>query len=109
VRLVGFDGPVKVLILCRLGMNESTNCGDCVKKRKDATGLSGGVSRSLLRKEPANFFWMPRACPVEVHVCCYRIAHVLCFAEGAGGYLENIQPAFRKTASGAFGEKNQAG
>jgi hypothetical protein len=33
---------------------------------------------------------------VEVHVCCYRIPHVLDFAEGAGGYLENIQPAFRK-------------
>ncbi len=33
-----------------------TNGRDCVKKRKDATGLSGGVSRSLLRKEPADFF-----------------------------------------------------
>ena len=33
-----------------------TNCRDCVTKREDSTGLSGGVSRSLLRKEPADFF-----------------------------------------------------
>src|SRR5436190_21615620 len=40
----------------------------CVKRRKDTTGLSGGVSRSLLRKEPPNFLSMPRACLMEVHV-----------------------------------------
>src|SRR5258705_11958519 len=37
----------------------------------DTTGLSGGVSCLLLLKDQTTLPWMPRACPVEVHVCCY--------------------------------------
>src|SRR5258705_11827411 len=37
----------------------------------DATGLPRGGSRLLLLKHQTTLPWMPQACPVEVHVCCY--------------------------------------
>ncbi len=36
----------------------------------DAPGLSGRVSRWWLITELMKLLWMPRARPVEVHVCC---------------------------------------
>src|ERR1044072_1845983 len=37
----------------------------------DATGLSRGVSCLLLNRTKNQGLRMPRACPVESHVCCY--------------------------------------
>src|ERR1044072_5019856 len=37
----------------------------------DATGLPRGVSCLLLHDFPNQGVRMPRACPVESHVCCY--------------------------------------
>src|SRR5689334_9036289 len=39
--------------------------------RKDATGLSRGVLRSLLHHRSNPPVWMPRACPVEYYARCY--------------------------------------
>src|SRR5689334_24192730 len=41
------------------------------KARQDATGLSRGGSRSSLQRTETKPGRMPRACPVEAHVCCY--------------------------------------
>src|SRR5689334_3552815 len=38
--------------------------------RLDATGLSRGVLRSSLHRRSQTTAWMPRACPVELHVSC---------------------------------------
>src|SRR6266550_1044556 len=39
-----------------------------IRTKRDATGLSRGVSRSLLHKGKAKRKVTPRACPVESHV-----------------------------------------
>src|SRR5689334_21991418 len=38
--------------------------------RLDATRLSRGVLRSSLHRRSQTTAWMPRACPVELHVSC---------------------------------------
>ncbi|MDQ3668432.1 MAG: hypothetical protein M3410_18025 [Acidobacteriota bacterium] len=55
-----------------------------LKRLRDATGLSGGVSRWLLQRKCAlNDCEMPPACPVESHVGSL-LAHPEIVSDGAG-------------------------